>query len=284
MYLTRKDSSIVFIVIVIKGYTKMKNYKVLNKLPLIFGVILLLGLSNLFGQTKVAGKKLNFAYVVSEKGLRMREKPSTRAKSVDSIAYGTRVAIIDVVGEIVELGGRRGQWVNAKFGSVKGYLFDGFLTKLPPPALLNKQNLKTEQLAAAQDEALSRYYELAKSKGIDVIYEEESSTLIIPSDDLKEVYFLSRLMFGIPEELSFPASYQRFLATFETPQDVWTQQLQATRRDDEKVQQLTFTEEGVNGTFMITWIWDGAQSISIKSSRIPPSWSKNEPNDDKQAQ
>ena len=83
------------------------------------------------------GETLN-VWAVS--GLNMRDKPDAKATKVSTIPYGAKVVVQPNIGlkipfEVEEFKGFivKGYWLLVKYGNTEGFVFDGFLSRLPAP-------------------------------------------------------------------------------------------------------------------------------------------------------
>ena len=83
------------------------------------------------------GETLN---VWASSGLNMRDKPDAKAAKVSTIPYGAKVVVQPNIGlkipfEVEEFKGFtvKGYWLLVKYGNTEGFVFDGFLSRLPAP-------------------------------------------------------------------------------------------------------------------------------------------------------
>jgi hypothetical protein len=106
---------------------------------IIFIVFVLLKTIGLMAQTSrfKDGETLN---VWATSGLNMRDKPDATAKKLVSIPYGAKVVVQPNIGvkipfEVEEFKGFivKGYWLLVKYGDKEGFVFDGFLSRLPAP-------------------------------------------------------------------------------------------------------------------------------------------------------
>lgn len=82
-------------------------------------------------------------------GLNMRDKPDAKAAKVATIPYGAKVSVQPNIGvkipfEIEEFKGFtvKGYWLLVKYGDTEGFVFDGFLSRLPAPNLNDKEGME----------------------------------------------------------------------------------------------------------------------------------------------
>ncbi len=83
------------------------------------------------------GETLN---VWAQSGLNMRDKPDAKATKITTIPYGAKVIVQPNIGvkipfEVEEFKGFivKGYWLLVKYGDTEGFVFDGFLSRLPAP-------------------------------------------------------------------------------------------------------------------------------------------------------
>ena len=83
------------------------------------------------------GETLN---IWASSGLNMRDKPDAKEAKVSTIPYGAKVFVQPNIGlkipfEVEEFKGFmvKGYWLLVKYGNTEGFVFDGFLSRLPAP-------------------------------------------------------------------------------------------------------------------------------------------------------
>jgi hypothetical protein len=76
-------------------------------------------------------------WVAAKSGLSIREKPSTTAKVLDKIPYGTKISLLNTEEESVSVitEGMQGYWEKVSFNNKTGYIVSSYLLPLPPPKL-----------------------------------------------------------------------------------------------------------------------------------------------------
>jgi hypothetical protein len=93
-------------------------------------------------------------YVWASSGLNMRDKPDAKATKITSIPFGTKVIVQPNIGikipfEVEEFKGFtvKGYWLLVKYGTTEGWIFDGFLSRLPMPTKKKEYGDINEYLA-----------------------------------------------------------------------------------------------------------------------------------------
>ena len=79
-------------------------------------------------------------HVWASSGLNMRSKPDAKAEKIATIPYGAKVVVLPNIGvkipfEVEEFKGFvvKGYWLLVKYENTEGFVFDGFLSRLPAP-------------------------------------------------------------------------------------------------------------------------------------------------------
>ena len=113
----------------------------------IFISILLLQAINTMAQTS-RFKDNETLNVWATSGLNMRDKPDAKATKLAAIPYGAKVVVQPNIGvkipfEVEEFKGFtvKGLWLLVKYGDKEGFVFDGFLSRLPAPNNDGKESL-----------------------------------------------------------------------------------------------------------------------------------------------
>ena len=71
-------------------------------------------------------------YAIAKSGLNIRNKPALEGSKVGRIPFGERLELLETVLEAKEqFEGIFGYWVKVQFDSISGYVFDGFLSRIP---------------------------------------------------------------------------------------------------------------------------------------------------------
>lgn len=96
---------------------------------------LLILLLSFFICTEWAIAQQRTLYVAAKSGLSIREKPSTTAKVLDKIPYGTKITLMNTEEESVSVitEGLQGYWEKVSYNNKTGYIVNSYLLPLPPP-------------------------------------------------------------------------------------------------------------------------------------------------------
>jgi Bacterial SH3 domain len=89
-------------------------------------------------------------HVWASSGLNMRSKPDAKAEKIATIPYGAKVVVLPNIGvkipfEVEEFKGFvvKGYWLLVKYENTEGFVFDGFLSRLPAPNKSKNKSLLT---------------------------------------------------------------------------------------------------------------------------------------------
>ena len=160
-------------------------------------------------------------------GLNMRDKPDAKGQKLATIPYGAKVLVQTNIGvkvpfEIEEFKGFtvKGYWLLVKYGNTEGFVFDGFLSRLPIPK--NTKSTKPDEPSGIADylktlKKVGKVYDIEKCKELDflkdtcvykqryeygivlkdIIYPEVGGgfDLTIPNISLYEGYFLIKFYY-----------------------------------------------------------------------------------------
>lgn len=191
-------------------------------------------------------------YNLAEKGLNLRESPSIWGTHLALIPFGEQVAIVGdcetpPLGTPVEVQEMEdfiisGNWKKVRYQDQIGYVFEGYLSKFPAPALANNEpisedrfldeiiggtseqyNVLTEQDPNTEHEH-TYGYEQKYNRGIHKIVRLEefrgTTELIIPNISLREAYLISRALYFPPDnsmEYTFDKRMKRFSLHLKEP-------------------------------------------------------------------
>jgi hypothetical protein len=158
----------------------------------IFIAVFLIKIIGLLAQTSrfKDGETIN---VWATSGLNMRDKPDEKATKLVSIPYGAKVVVQPNIGvkipfEVEEFKGFvvKGYWLLVKYGDKEGFVFDGFLSRLPAP-------IPTEQDLAIQTYLHQQIGEIGKKYDVGVWDDHLGTTRALKvgethSDSYKQKY------------------------------------------------------------------------------------------------
>ncbi|OHD56941.1 MAG: hypothetical protein A2Y33_08240 [Spirochaetes bacterium GWF1_51_8] len=162
----------------------------------VIAVLLFCLTTGLYGGEKVwygNGDKLT---VLMLTGLNLRQKPDIGGKVVVQVPYGETVTVLDDGNSPVPFtfDNIKGHWVYAEWNGHKGYVFDGFLSALPAPPVIDGGPCQTSMLGT--HEIMHSYFGMLGETEIPV-----NDTAVV--DGKKVPHFSAKFEFGIEEDIYF---------------------------------------------------------------------------------
>jgi hypothetical protein len=70
-------------------------------------------------------------YINSEHGLRLRDNPSNESNIISNIPFNDPVVLSGREGEPIQIDGINGKWIEVFWSDKSGWVFDGYLSKIP---------------------------------------------------------------------------------------------------------------------------------------------------------
>ncbi len=87
-------------------------------------------------------KKGDTLHVLAVSGLNLRATPEPAGKVIATVPYGGRVSVLEVTAREHLAENIKGRWIRARAGGKEGYVFDGFLSRLPAPDIKNPHTME----------------------------------------------------------------------------------------------------------------------------------------------
>jgi hypothetical protein len=155
------------------------------------------------------GEKLN---VLARSGLVLKDAPNSGVKTLGVVPYGEQVSVLEDKAEKIKfkMGGINGYWILAKYGDITGYIFDGFLSRLPAPPedRYSLEHYVDEKLARGdkREKIVINFYDSGSHSVLEVQkcrngailemhqgWESRSEILRIPHIRLEEGFLIAKL-------------------------------------------------------------------------------------------
>lgn len=139
-------------------------------------------------------------YVTASSGLTLREHPNLQSAKLVVMPLGTKVKIVNAEGKTtMNVGGIDGAMDEVEFNNIKGFAFNGFMSKFSPPGETAVAKNYAEELK--NDFANVNYSE---ATGGTASKPTKTETLILPTDKWHEAFFMAQQLFNIPKSFAFP--------------------------------------------------------------------------------
>ncbi|NPV02423.1 MAG: SH3 domain-containing protein [Brevinematales bacterium] len=209
--------------------------KKLSLIPALFLTAAVIGCGNSGGANKTTNSapsvveqvtqgSTKMLFIYAQSGLNMRKTPSLEGEKLTKIPYGAAVEILEEKSAPVTMTyeGLKGKWVYVKYGADKGYVFEGFMGRLPVPqpgigfadyfsknfAPLKKTVTNSFQ-PAGEDDGYQLDVNFFYDKGIIIrkyaYFEGGDDTVTIPEMTVQEAFVFLKL-FNLPalKTVTFP--------------------------------------------------------------------------------
>ncbi len=206
-------------------------------------------------------------YVLAKSGLRLRAAADLEAEKKATIPFGAKVEIIEAAqADNMLVDNYPGGMAKVKYGDITGYVFDGYLCKMP--------------VRSKVENDLNKYKEWARGKGAYVLFENcerdydgyyQSEEVILPYiTDWAEAYLLAKTIFDLP--FDYPKSSTKAQEIFENPNKgeyVWEDSLTVNRDANGKIKSIIRYLRSEGGGTTISIEEDGQQnSLRISKTAI----------------
>lgn len=211
---------------------------------------------------EVLPKKL---YVLAVSGLNLRETSDSKSKVIKKVPLGKLVIRLDNDAGTNDMTSEniKGRMIKASYGSLQGYIFDGFLSQYPP--IRKKEGIK-EYVKRLQGMKLIEVGGSMYNDAGDHVVGLDS--LLIPSQNMQEAFLLANRITPFMDEYTFPKPSREKETKIDNPkknESVFFDQLTVNRNGKGEIIDMfhVYATEGAERTTRITRKEDG---IMIKKS------------------
>lgn len=176
---------------------------------IIFGVALLSSCKNevkdneenqVVSDTIVTETFPDFMYVTAVSGLTLRAEPNLQSEKLKVMPLGTKVKLIAHDEKTtMNVGGIDGAMDEVEFNGQKGFVFNGFISKFIPSGDNAVPNNYFEDLKAVFPNV-----SYSETTGGTVSKPSKTQTIILPTDQWHEGFFMAQQLYGIPRQFAFP--------------------------------------------------------------------------------
>jgi hypothetical protein len=202
--------------------------------------------------TTVEEANPEFLYVTAYSGLSLREFNNLNSEKLAKMPYGTKVKILNHEKNLtMDVGGIKGGMNEVEFNHKKGFAFNGYLSKFFPPEKDSKAKIYAEELKTFFPSVV-----YSESVGGTASKPENTETLILPTTQWHEAFFVAQRLFDFPKEFDFPnpkGKDEQTIKDSKPKKDIWTSELHINRTEDElqKIEYI-YTSKGFGKTVTIT--------------------------------
>jgi len=142
----------------------------------------------------------NYLYVTAPSGLTLREFGNLNSEKLAIMPYGTKLKILTPeANNTMTVGGISGGMDQVEFNHKTGFAFNGFLSKFFPPERDAKAKTYVEDLQKKFPKA-----SYAETTGGTASKPSTTETVVLPTTDWHEAFYIAQKLYDIPMEFSFP--------------------------------------------------------------------------------
>lgn len=172
-----------------------------------------------------------YLYVTAFSGLSLRAYNNLNSERLAKMPYGTKVKVLTPEqNTTMNVSGIKGGMDEIEFNHKKGFAFNGYLSKFFPPELNSKAKGYAEELQIVFPEVT-----YTESVGGTVSKPSNTETLVLPTTEWHEAFFVAQRLFDFPKEFDFPnpkGKDEQIVKDSKPEKGVWTSELQVTRKDN----------------------------------------------------
>ena len=219
-------------------------------LRIVFTLIITFSLSIIYGQDdrpkipeNLTSKPEGKYFITAPSGLNLRKKAESGSDKLGKIAFGDQVDLVTPAkGKNLEVDQISGGMARVNFDDVKGYAFEGYLSKIPPPVA---------------NTSVESYAEKIRSKDIDVVFEERTKdwggyiqyeeAIYVEVSDWAEAFLIAQTLFGIPKGFKFPKGTKEGKVIVPNPEKqeyAWTDEMEIIRSEDGSLVEISYNYRG----------------------------------------
>lgn len=194
-----------------------------------------------------------FLYVTAYSGLTLREYSNLQSEKLAIMPYGTKVKVISVEkNPTMTVGGIKGGMNHIEFNHKKGFAFNGYLSKFFPPEVDITAKGYAEDLQLLFPEVV-----FTETNGGIASKPTNTETLILPTNQWHEAFYIAQQLFEFPSEFYFPSQKgkdSQIIKDSKPKRDVWVSELHITRKDNvlSKIEYIYKTTKGFTSNLSIT--------------------------------
>ncbi len=180
-----------------------------------------------------------YLYVTAFSGLTLREFDNLNSEKLAKMPYGTKVRIITPEKKAtMNIGGIKGGMNEVEYNHKKGFAFNGYLSKFFPPEPESKAKIYAEEL----QEFFPRV-SYSESVGGTASKPINTESIMLPTDQWHEAFFVAQRLFDFPKEFNFPNPKGKNIEVKKDKmplKNVWTSELHIARKENtlEKIEYL----------------------------------------------
>lgn len=174
-------------------------------------------------------------YVLAPSGLNLRQAADPNSAKLDLVPLGGKVTLLTPpAAKNMNIDQLSGGMAQVKYGTKTGYIFDGYLSKFPPP----KKAINTEG-----EYKIETYVEkLREVPNATVLHEEHSmdyggiysteSSIHLSTQNWQEAFLIAKLLLNIPPKLLYPKvnrAVETIIPNPDKKEQAWSDEMKVER-------------------------------------------------------
>lgn len=197
------------------------------------GLAALFVLLGAFRYTKTEGETI--LYVLAPSGLNLRQAADPNSAKLDLVPLGGKITLIaPPAAKNMNIDQLSGGMAQVKYGTKTGFIFDGYLSKFPPPkkAINTEGEYKietyVEKLREVPDATVLHEEHTMDYGGI---YSSESS-IHLSTQNWQEAFLIAKLLMNIPPKLLYPKvnrAVETIIPNPDKKEQAWSDELKVER-------------------------------------------------------
>jgi len=196
-----------------------------------------------------------YLYVMAQSGLTLRAFNNLNSERIAKMPYGTKVKVITLEKNLtMDVSGIKGGMNEIEYNQKKGFAFNGYLSKFFPPELDAKIKGYATEL-----QTFFPAVTFSESVGGTASKPTNTETLVLPTQQWHEAFFVAQRLFNFPKEFEFPnpkGNDEEIIKNKKTENTNKISELRIMRKED-VLQKIQYAYEAVNFGYTISITKEG---------------------------
>ena len=217
-------------------------------------------------ETTIPDTSTSYLYVTASTGLSLREYANLQSDKIGLMPYGTKVKVISTEeNPTMTIGGIRGGMDEIEFNHKRGFAFNGYLSKFFPPERDISAKGYADELQEVYDAVM-----YSESVGGTVSEPTNTETLVLPTEQWHEAFYIAKELFDFPSEFVFPKQKgkdHKVIQDKKPKKDVWVSEFHINRKDN-KLEKLEYIYKAKKFESTVTIVKDGDKMKISKTEKV----------------
>jgi hypothetical protein len=217
-------------------------------------------------ETSIPETSSSYLYVTASTGLSLREYANLQSDKIGLMPYGTKVKVItSEENPTMMIGGIKGGMDQIEFNHKKGFAFNGYLSKFFPP----ERDISAKGYAGELQEI---HDAVIYSESVEGTASEPTNTetLVLPTNQWHEAFYIAKELFDIPSEFVFPKQKgkdHKVIKDKKPKKDVWVSEFHINRKDN-ALEKLEYIYKAKKFESTVTILKDGENLKISKTEKV----------------